>query len=110
VTATAFVSPDRAFWPVGEAAQADYETLRQHVIAAGALPDSLAAARFSRRGLPGLIAWPVAEPIFHADLIGAKRPPWTPYEDPRLQSLAAGFVVLLDAATGVGASVREAYQ
>ena len=29
------------FWPVGEAAQADYETLRAHVLATGALPDSL---------------------------------------------------------------------
>ena len=72
------------FWPVGEAAQADYETLRQHVLDRGALPDSLAAARFARRGLAGLIAWPAAEPIFSADLVGANRPPWSPHEDPRL--------------------------
>ncbi len=106
----ALASPDRAFWPVGEAAQADYETLRQHVLATGALPDSLVAARFSRRGLPGLIAWPAAEPVFNADLVGAERPPWTPYEDPRLQALAAGFAVLLDATASMAPSRWEAHQ
>jgi hypothetical protein len=110
VSRAALASPDRAFWPVGEAAQADYETLRQHVLATGALPDSIAAARFARRGLPGLIAWPAAEPVFAADLVGAERPPWTPYEDPRLQALAAGFAVLLDAATSPTLSILEAHQ
>jgi hypothetical protein len=109
VSRPALASPDRAFWPVGEAAQADYETLRQHVLDTGALPDSLAAARFARRGLPGLIAWPTAEPVFNADLAGANRPPWTPYEDPRLQALAAGFAVLLDAATGPAPSIWEVH-
>lgn len=88
----------RRFWPVGEAAQADYETLRRQVLATGVLPDCLAAARFARRGLAGLIAWPAAEPVFRAELVGAARPPWTPYHDPRLDALAAGFAVLLDAA------------
>lgn len=97
MTAAASASPGR-FWPVGEAAQADYETLRRHVLATGALPDSVSAARFARRGLAGLIAWPAAEPVFHAELVGAARPPWTPYDDPRLHALAAGFAVLLDAA------------
>jgi hypothetical protein len=110
VSRPALASPDRAFWPVGEAAQADYETLRQHVLDAGALPDSLAAARFARRGLPGLIAWPAAEPVFTADLVGAERPPWTPYGDPRLQALAAGFAVLLDGATSPALSILEAHQ
>jgi hypothetical protein len=110
VSRAALASPDRAFWPVGEAAQADYETLRQHVLDTGALPDSLAAARFARRGLPGLIAWPTAEPIFNADLVGAHRPPWTPHEDPRLHALAAGFAVLLDAATSPAPSILEAHQ
>jgi hypothetical protein len=98
VSAAAFASPGR-FWPAGEAAQADYETLRQHVLDTGALPDCLAAARFTRRGLAGLIAWPAAEPVFRAELLGAARPPWTPYHDPRLDALAAGFAVLLNAAT-----------
>ena len=68
----------RAFWPPAEAAQADYEMLRAHLLRHGALPDDLAAARFARRGLAGLIAWPAAEPDFRADLRGAARPPWTP--------------------------------
>ncbi len=98
MTAAASASPGR-FWPVGEAAQADYETLRRQVLASGALPDCLAAARFARRGLAGLIAWPAVEPVFRAELVGAARPPWTPHHDPRLDALAAGFAVLLDAAT-----------
>jgi hypothetical protein len=98
VTTAASAAPGR-FWPVGEAAQADYEALRRQVLASGALPDGLAAARFARRGLAGLITWPGAEPVFRAELVGAARPPWTPYHDPRLDALAAGFAVLLDAAT-----------
>jgi hypothetical protein len=90
----------RPFWPVGEAAQADYESLRCHVLAAGALPDSLAANRFASRGLAGLIAWPAAEPVFRADLVGAVRPKWSPHADPRLDALVAGFALLLDAAAG----------
>ena len=97
MTAAASAAPGR-FWPVGEAAQADYEALRRHVLASGALPDCLAAARFARRGLAGLIAGPAAEPVFRGELVGAARPPWTPYHDPRLDALAAGFAVLLDAA------------
>jgi hypothetical protein len=85
----------RAFWPVAEAAQADYESLRSHVLAVGALPDSSSAARFSRRGLAGLIAWPTCEPIFRAELVAATRPKWTPYADPRIDALAAGFALLL---------------
>jgi hypothetical protein len=95
---TAPASPGR-FWPVGEAAQADYETLRQKVLTTGVLPDGVAAARFAHRGLAGLITWPTAEPVFHAELLGAVRPPWTPDDDPRLAALAAGYAVLLDAAT-----------
>src|SRR6266550_4455741 len=50
----------RSFWPPAEAAQADYETLRAHLLGHGVLPDDLAAARFARRGLAGLITWPVS--------------------------------------------------
>lgn len=92
------LAPGHRFWPAGEAAQADYETLRAHVLASGAPPESLAAARFDRRGLPGLIAWPSAEPIFDATLLGAARPSWSPHADPRLDALAAGFALLLGAA------------
>ena len=97
MSAPALAAPGRRFWPAGEAAQADYEALRAHVLATGAPPDSLAAARFDRRGLAGLIAWPSAEPVFDAALLGAARPPWTPHADPRLDALAAGFALLLDA-------------
>jgi len=67
----------RVFWPPGEAAQAGYEMLRAHLLEAGGLPAGLAAARFTRCGLAGLIAWPAAEPVFRAERAGAARPPWT---------------------------------
>ena len=91
----------RSFWPPAEAAQVDYETLRAHVFEHSGLPEGLAAARFARRGLAGLIAWPAAEPVFVADLVGAARPAWTPHEDPRVAALAAGYEFLLDAAARV---------
>ncbi len=93
----------RAFWPPAEAAQADYEMLRAHVLACGGLPAGPAAARFARRGLAGLIAWPAAEPVFRAQLCGAARPPWTPHADPRGETLAAGYQFLLDAAASLAA-------
>ena len=94
----------RAFWPPAEAAQADYEMLRACLLQDGVLPGGLAAARFTRRGLAGLITWPAAEPVFRADLRGAARPPWTPHTDPREQALAAGYQFLLDAADALAAA------
>lgn len=88
------------FWPVTESAQADYERLRETVLAAGRLPDEMASARFRRRGLAGLIAWPAAEPVFLAVVEGAGRPPWTPYADPRTDALAATYGFLLGRRTG----------
>jgi len=88
----------RTFWPVGESAQADYETLRRAVLGDGQVPSSLAAAKFTRRGLAGLIHWPTAEPVYSASLVGAPRPAWSPHTDPRLDALASGFAVLLDVA------------
>jgi len=82
------------FWPVGEAAQGDYEALRASAVT-GLSQASPAATRFARAGLAGLIARPAARPVFVAALRGACRPGWTPYEDPRTQSLAAGFALLL---------------
>jgi hypothetical protein len=104
VNTAALVSPGHRFWPVGEAAQADYEALRAQVLATGAPPDSLIAARFARRGVAGLIAWPSAEPVFAAALLGAARPPWTPHDDPRLDALAAGFALLLNTGTAAAAA------
>jgi hypothetical protein len=74
--------------------------LRAHVLASGALPDSVMAARFRRRGLAGLVSCPAsvaADPVFSGEVIGARRPPWSPHDDPRLEALAAGFAVLLGA-------------
>jgi hypothetical protein len=88
----------RSFWPPAEAAQADYETLRAHLLEHGALPDDLTAARFARRGLAGLITWPVSEPVFTGGLAGAARAPWNPHADERLSALAAGYQFLLDTA------------
>ena len=87
----------RSFWPPAEASQVDYETLRAHLLEDGRLPDGLAAVRFARRGVAGLIGWPAAEPVFVAELFGAARPAWTPHADPRLSVLAAGYQFLLDA-------------
>jgi len=102
----------RVFWPPAEAAQADYEMLRAHLLNHRALPGGLAAARFARRGLAGLIAWPAAEPDFRAELASAARPPWTPDADPREQALAAAYQFLLGAAGALaapGAQVREGW-
>jgi hypothetical protein len=98
----------RSFWPPLEAAQVDYETLRAHALEPTRLPQGLAAARFARRGLAGLIAWPAAEPVFVAELLAAARPAWTPHEDPRVAALAAGFQFLLDAAERVDSVARLA--
>ena len=88
----------RSFWPPIEAAQIDYETLRTHLLEHDRLPEDVAAARFVRRGLAGLISWPVSEAIFIAELAGASRPAWSPHADPRVDALAAGYQFLLDAA------------
>ena len=98
----------RRFWLAGEAAQADYEVIRAHLLGTGERPASLAAARFARRGLAGLIAWPAAEPSFTAELAGARRPAWSPRSDPRLDALAAGFAVLLHGGPGAAAARGEA--
>jgi len=83
------------FWPPAEGAQADYERLREAVLATGRLPDDLTSARFRRRGVAGLIAWPAAEPVFVAEVVGAARPPWSPYADPRVEALAVTYGLLV---------------
>lgn len=85
------------FWPAAQPPQADYERLRAAVLATGRLPDDVAAARFTRRGLAGLIWWPEREPVFTTRLIGAARAAWTPYADARLSALAACYRLLLAA-------------
>jgi hypothetical protein len=55
----------------------------------------VAAGRFARRGLAGLIAWPASEPQYEAVIVGARRPPWTPHADPRLEALATAYELIL---------------
>lgn len=81
-------------WSAAEAAQADYETLRR-----AALDDiplvGVSAQRFARRGLAGLIAWPAAQPVFDATIVGAARPAWSPHTDPRIEALVSVYALLL---------------
>ena len=84
----------RRFWPVDESAQAQYEALREAVLVGEPL-QTLAAARFARRGLVGLIAWPGAEPIYVATVQAATRARWTPHEDPRVDALANAYELIL---------------
>jgi hypothetical protein len=86
----------RRFWPPAEASQVDYERLRAAALAGTPLLGPT-AARFARRGLAGLIAQPAADQdeAFAAVVCGACRPAWTPYADPRLDALAAGYRMLL---------------
>lgn len=86
----------RRFWPVGEAAQADYEMLREHVLEGIHLVD-LAAVCFQRMGLAALIVSPTSAPIWQAQLVGARRPRWSPHDDPRVHALVAGYSWVLAA-------------
>ena len=82
------------FWPADDSAQAQYEALREAVLLEEPL-QTLAAARFARRGLAGLIAWPGAEPVYVATVQAARRAPWTPHEDPRVDALANAYKLIL---------------
>lgn len=97
----------RRFWPAAEAAQADYESLRAAVLA-GTPPMGLVAARFTRRGLAGIIAWPSSEPVFETVLVGGQRERWSPHADARLDALAASFALILDDVAGCLAQLEEA--
>ena len=83
------------FWPVSEPAQADYEQLRALVLAGERLEGLLAARRFARRGLAGLISWPPAEPDYSgvADRRASSCLGGT--EDPREQQLRDAYGFLL---------------
>jgi hypothetical protein len=98
----------KVFWPAGEPAQLDYEALRAAALAGSALCNA-AAARFDRRGLAGLIAWPDAETVFCATVLASPRPPWTPTADPRVDALAASYELLLSTHT-VPELLKEAHQ
>ncbi|MHB1519666.1 MAG: hypothetical protein ACYCYQ_15555 [Acidimicrobiales bacterium] len=93
----------RSFWPAGEAAQADYERLRDLALAGVPALDA-AGRRFERYGLWGLIARPQAAPVYLASVLGAERPAWSPYEDPRELVLCDGFQII---AAASAATERE---
>lgn len=94
----------RGFWPVSEAAQADYEQLRACALA-GTPALGAAAARFERYGLWGLITSPQAAPVYGvASVLGAQRPAWSPREDPCELALADGFQFIVAASA---ATLRE---
>jgi hypothetical protein len=86
----------RAFWPISDSAQADYETLRVAVLTEQ-VPVGSAWLRFSRHGLAGLIVAPVSPPVFVATLAGAPRSAWSPHVDPRIEALAAVYGGLMAA-------------
>jgi hypothetical protein len=85
----------RALWPVTDRIQAEYEALRTLALADADLCGPT-AVRFAQQGLAGLIAWRKMEPSFSASIIGAKRPSWMPYADPRLDALASVYEFVLD--------------
>ena len=84
------------FWPICDPAQADYERLRAIVLTGGDVGEILAARRFARRGLAGLISWPSADPAYLGSVIAAGRPPWCGGEDPRERPLRDAYAFLLD--------------
>jgi hypothetical protein len=90
----------RSLWPPAEAAQADYEALRDAALCGTVLADAV-AARFARGGLAALIARPAADPVFVAALLGAPRPAWSVHADPRTDALCAGFGLLWAVSHGV---------
>jgi hypothetical protein len=46
-----------------------------------------------------MIAWPAAEPLLEAVLVGAARPACSPHADPRRQALTDAFALLFSAQT-----------
>jgi hypothetical protein len=99
----------RSFLPPGEAAQADYERLREAALCGVPLLEAI-SRRFDRGGFAALIAAPASSPCFAAELAGALRPGWTPYGDPRVEALAEGYGFLLGASptASAEASSKEA--
>jgi hypothetical protein len=85
------------FWPPREASQVDYESLRAGALGPSGLPTDLAAARFLRRGLAGLVDQPVSEPVFAARLLSAAGRGWTGRVDPAGMALANAYALVLEA-------------
>jgi len=86
-------------WPVREPAQQAYERLREASLRGLPLLGQ-DAARFQRGGLGMLILQPAASSVFVATLLGVPRPPWSPYSDPRLDTLAEAYGLLTSGLLG----------
>ena len=97
----------RDFWPARDASQMDYESLRAAALGPWGLPTDLAAARFWRRGLAGLVDWPVSEPIFAARLVPAAGRGWSGRVDPRGIALADAYALVLEAFEGDTSGQRK---
>ena len=84
-------------WSPREAAQVEYESLRERILRGGPAEEGLLPSRFQRLGLLGLVTGPQVEPVrWQATVVGAQRPRWSPYADPRVEALADVFQYLLE--------------
>lgn len=98
-------------WSPREAAQVEYESLRERILQGGPDQQGLLPTRFQRLGLLGLVAAPQIEPgRWQATVVGAQRPRWSPYADPRVEALADAFQCLLEGRlpTSAFASMEDA--
>jgi hypothetical protein len=84
-------------WSPREAAQVEYESLRERILQGDPDQEGLLPSRFQRLGLLGLVTAAQVEPVrWQATVIGAQRPRWSPYADPRVEALADAFQYLLE--------------
>lgn len=81
-------------WSRTEPARTAYERLRDQVLLSKNIePDHVDG--FCELGLAGLLLGSTRQTCWQATLQGARRPPWTPYQDPRQQALVDAFVFVL---------------
>jgi len=81
------------FWPVREPIQADYERLRAAALSGTTLL-SPQARRFAQGGLFALISHPAAAQLYVASVAAMPRPAWSPYADPRTETLVEVYRIL----------------
>ena len=96
----------KSFWRPLETAQVDYEALRRVALAGGHSITTI-AHRFDRIGLAGLILRPVSDADFAVTIVGASRPSWTPYRDPRQDAIGDAYELLLSLSSGVVSPLLE---
>jgi hypothetical protein len=86
------------FWPAREPVQADYERLREAALSGTTLLNPQARL-FAQGGLFALISHPVPAQLYIASVAAMPRPAWTPYADPREETLAEVYRILIAPAT-----------